>query len=237
MSEFANAWIELYDDLRSRVKSGELRAEHELRRADVAPQAGPQDFDRAVRRLADEGILKRDEREQYVVAAVRARSTRTASFQADYQSKGRTPSVRTLHLGLVPIDDAPAIVQNALGDANCAMLVRHQHIQQVDGVPHAIADSFVPYELVHQRWKEMKLGQYDLFRLLSEQGLEITEKQETLYVDAPTLAEREHLAMLSMPGLPVIRLNCVVWSGPTLVEVCLLCDRADLYEFTYRIRV
>lgn len=237
MENASLTWFELYDELRSKIKSGELRAEAVLDKTTVASHASDTDYRRVIDRLVDEGLIQRNASGALTVSRVRARSRRSVSFQEDYAAQGRSPTTYTIDLTLIPLEEAPSFVQEALRYSGCSMLVRHYHLQSVDGVPHALADSFVPYELVGKRWNDIKAGNHDIFALLSDLGIVVTEKQETLYVDAPTLSERELLGMTSMPGLQVVRLDCIVWSGSKIVEVCLLCDRADLYEFTYRIKI
>jgi DNA-binding GntR family transcriptional regulator len=234
MGDISITWLEIYDELRSKIKSGELRAEACLDKTAVAKHASDTDYQRAIDRLIDEGLLQKNSSDAVTVSRVRARSRRCASFYEDYASQGRSPTTQTIALNLVPLEEAPSFVQETFKDSGCLMLMRHYHLQSVDGIPHALADSYIPYELVSKKWKDIKAGNYDIFALLSDIGMEVTEKQETLYVDAPTFTEREHLGILSMPGLQVVRLDCVVWSRNKIVEVCLLCDRADLYEFTYR---
>lgn len=236
MGDASTTWFELYDELRSKIKSGELRAEAILDQKTVANHVSDSDYQRAVDRLVDEGVLQRSPSDAVTVSRVRARSRRSASFQADYAAQGRYPTTRTIDLKLIPLDEAPTFVQETLSNSGCSMLMRHYHLQSVDEVPHALADSYVPYEIVGKKWKDIKAGNHDIFAVLSDLGVVVVEKQETLYVDAPTLSERGQLGMLSMPALQVVRLDCVVWSGSEIVEVCLLCDRADLYEFTYRVK-
>lgn len=237
MGSDSNAWIELYDDLRSKIKAGELRAEAKIDKTTISKNASDIDLLRAIDRLVDEGVLVRTSAHDVIVSTVRARSSRSASFQKDYETQSRLPTIKTLSLELKLIDDTPDFIKKTIRETNCSMLVHHHHLQSVDGVPHAIADSYVPYELVSSRWTDIKAGRYDIFDILLELGHEVTKKQETLYVDAPTLAERNHLGILSMPGLQVVRLDCVVWAKEQIVEICLLCDRSDLYEFNYVMRV
>lgn len=230
-------WFKLYDDLRSKIKSGLLRAETELDKDLIAPHADDSDFRRVIERLADEGLLRRNKHNELTVAKPRARSRRSASFFEDYSAQGRYPTTRTLSLEIVPLEDSPAFVQDALAKTDCSMLIRHHHVQCVDDIPHAIADSYIPYELIRSEWKSIKDGKSDIHKTLSDLGYAVTAKQETLYVDWPSSDERLHLDIATMPGLPVVRLDCIVWSRETIVEVCLLCDRSDLYEFTYQVQI
>lgn len=230
-------WFKLYDELRSKIKSGLLRAETELDKNLVAPHADESDFQRVIERLADEGLLQRNDHDALTVAKPRARSRRSASFFEDYSDQGRSPAARTLSLEIVPLEDSPAFVQDALAQTDYSMLIRHHHVQCVDDIPHAIADSYIPYDLIRSEWKNIKDGESDLHKTLSDLGYAVTAKQETLYVDWPSADERLHLDIAAMPGLPVVRLDCIVWAQEAIVEVCLLCDRSDLYEFTYRVQI
>ena len=225
------AWCELYDEIKALIKSGALRAEADMAVEAVSPNADPEDFRKAIDRLVDEGVLLRTSPERVVVAQARARSRRGASFQGDYRDQGRSPTIRTIELELVPTDDAPPLVHQTFAPGS--MLVRHHHVQSVDGIPHAIAESYVPYDIVRGQWQDIRSGNYDLFEVLSAAKHPVTRKQETLYVDSPTFQERIELGIETMPSVSVVRLDCILYSRQTPVEVCLLCDRADLYEFNY----
>lgn len=141
-----------------------LRAETELDKNLVAPHADESDFQRVIERLADEGLLQRNNHDALTVAKPRARSRRSASFFEDYSAQGRTPTTRTLSLEIVPLEDCPAFVQDALAQTDCSMLIRHHHVQCVDEIPHAIADSYIPYDLIRSEWKNIKDGESDLHK-------------------------------------------------------------------------
>lgn len=228
-------YYELFDDLRARILSGELGAEAELTHGIVAPRADARDFARALAQLRDEGLIRATPDGGLTVARPRARSKRGTSFQQDYASQGRAPAVRTVSLHIVPLQhQVPEVVREAYGNAE-DLVVEHYHVQSVDDVPHAIARSYVPYTILQREWSALQHGGRDLCALLADRGHPVTEKQETLYVDVPTAEERRLLEITDMPAVGVVRLDCIQWSGGRVVEVCLLCDRADLYEFTYRI--
>lgn len=143
MGERALAWYELYYDLRSKIKSGELRAEAEINKSMVATSAADIDFTRAVNRLVDEGLIRHGRSDRLYVARTRARSRRSASFQEDYASQGRSPTMKTISFDMVPLEEALQFVQDALKNSDCTTLARHFHVQSVDGVP--IIDGLCQY--------------------------------------------------------------------------------------------
>ena len=227
------SWLKVCDQIREAIESGRLFAESELKKETVTPNADNSEFDRALNFLANEGLLLRGSGNRFIVAKPRARSRRSASFQRDYSAQNRKPTRNTLELKILPLKEAPELVRAQLESS--PILVRHHHVQIVDDIPHAIADSYVPYDILGERFGELK--ERDVFDLLGEVGHPVTHKEERLHVDTPSLPERELLGMVEMPTLPVIRLYCIVWSKETVVEVCLLCDRADLYEFQYPYKI
>ena len=228
-------WCAVYDEIRSKIKSGSLRAESEIHRSQVCPNASDVDFQRALDRLKDEGLLKVSDGEEVLIAKPRARSRRTTSFIVDYAKQGRIPSISTILFEIIPLRKAPEFVVGHLEGAGVDMLVRHLHVQSVDGEPHAISDSFVPYDIVKDKYEDIARENGDLYRILEELGYGVTEKEECLYVDRPTMEERKMLSIDEMPALPIVRLDCVVRSESKIVELCMLCDRSDLYEFHYKI--
>ena len=220
MADSTFAWCELYDEIKALIKRGALRAEADMSLDAVLPGADPENFRKAIDRLVDEGVLLRASDDRVVVTQPRARSRRGASFQEDYLDQGRSPTIRRISLAMIPVDDAPELVRQIFH--RHSMLVRHYHVQSVDGVPHALADSFVPYDIVSSQWQEIKSGSYDLFAVLATAGHPVTRKEETLYVDTPTLQEHIDLGIETMPSVSVVRLDCALYSGQHPVEVCLL---------------
>ncbi len=229
----AKSWLKICDRIREAIESGKLFAEDKLEKISVAPDADDSDYDRALNFLANEGLLFRKLDNRFIVAKPRARSRRSASFESDYASQNRHPTRDMLELNILPCVEAPEFVREQLDKR--LILVRYHHIQIVDDVPHAIADSYVPYDILGNRYKELEeRGTSDL---LKDIGYPATHKEERLHVATPSLPERELLRMVEMPTLSVVRLNCTIWSEETIVEVCLLCDRADLYEFHYQYKI
>ena len=222
-------WLRICDRIREKIESGDLLAETPLEQDSVAPQASEADYLRATEHLALEGLLHRTSDGRFTVAETRARSQRSASFHSDYSNQNREPTREKLDLRILPSAEAPEFVRTHLSQS--LMLVRHHHVQIVDGTPHAIADSYVPYELIGQRYQDLEKA--DIFDLLRESGYPVTRKQETIRVRAAKPFERKCLDIEDKPSVRIIRLDCIVWSKETVVEVCLLYDRADLYQLQY----
>lgn len=221
-------WLRICDRIREKIESGDLLAETSLEQDSIALQTNEADFFRAAEHLALEGLLHRTSDGRFIVAERRAKSQRSASFENDYSSQNRRPRRDTLDLRILPSSEAPEFVQTHL---KSPILVRHHHVQIVDGTPHAIADSYVPYDLIGQRYQELEKD--DVFDLLSDAGYRVTRKREIIRVRAAKPFERKHLDIEDKPSVRIIRLDCIVWSDEKVVEVCLLYDRADLYELQY----
>src|SRR5262249_28125359 len=115
------------------------------------------------------------------------------------------------------------------------LVIRHHHVQKIDGIPYAVALSYLPYDILGSLYSQMRDACTDLYLMMTEAGYEPTRKRETLRVDVPTREERKLLSLEGLDRVMVVRLDGVVWSGDRIVEVCKLCDRADLYEFTYEV--
>ena len=135
----------------------------------------------------------------------------------------------TLELKILHLSETPEIVRQQMKGS--ARVVRHQHIQMVDHIRHAIGDSYVAHELLDDRHDALK--ERDTFDLLREIGHPVTHSEERLHVDTPSLAERELLEIVDMPTLPIIRMQSTTWARETVVEMCLLSARADLYELQW----
>lgn len=228
-------WVEIYDDLREKIKSGKLRAEAEIDKSILARDVDDSAYRRAIERLLDEGVLISQSKEKTIVATPRARSKRSALFIDDYKAQGRKPSIRTMIVDLLPLGSAPQFVKSVITESDGSLILRHRHLQLVDDIPHALADSYYPFELLAKQFDAVKRQPQDIWAILAEMGFRPEQKEETLYVDTPTTEERSLLEITSMPALPVVRLDCVIRCSGKIIEICLLCDRSDLYEFTYKI--
>jgi len=229
------SWLDLYDTIRTDIRSGHLAAESDLSQHKLRPQCSDDDWAEVLRLLRQEGLIESGASR---VAVARARSIRTSSFLSDYKNQGRRPTIETLELGLANWESVPTELQNIdESGAEREPFVRHHHVQLVDGVPHAICESFVPIRCLGAEWAELRHGQRDLFELWREAGQAPLKKEERLWFDWASPAEGSWLALEDSRANPVIRLACAVWSTDSVLEYCLLTDRADLYEFRYEVRI
>jgi DNA-binding GntR family transcriptional regulator len=229
------SWLNVYDELKSSIRNGSLIAEASLDSHPLRATCTAQAWEQALRLLRQEGLVQAD---QMTVAKPRARSVRSTSFLADYSTQGRMPTIRTYDLDLADWAGIPSTLQEmAPASAAVPAFVRHFHLQAVDDIPHAICESFIPMANLGPAWSSIRDGQRDLSQLFRDAGLSETTKEERLVVDWATKDEAEKLELPAMAQVPVVRLWCAVWSGEALLELCTLVDRADLYEFRYRITV
>lgn len=230
-------YTEIYDDIRKKIRNGELTAEAEVRNVYGDIISFRSEYDKAVALLVDDGLL-RQESGKILVNKVRARSKRGSSFKEDYSAQGRKTEIKVIKTEVVPVGQCPVYVQDAYKhQKQTSMLFRYYHVQIVDGIPHAVADSYFPFEIVAEGFGSITSGDMDVYDYMKNKKYVPTRKKETLYVDSPDSNERVHLKLSETPGIAVVRLDCSVFSDATLIECCMLCDRADLYEFTYDVRI
>lgn len=230
------SYFDVYDVIRERITSGEYAAETRLTTAGLRRELGcePDDVERGLEMLVDEALLLQGNTSaEFRIAAARARSKRQASFAADYASQGRTPTVRTIELSVASTDGDDELMDFF----GAKTLIRHLQVQSVDGVPHAIADSYVPLAFLDGVHQQLTDGNADLWDLLADAGAYPTRKRESFLYDAPSPHERELLDIVSTPAVRVVRLDCLLWSDQTPVELCRLVDRADLYQFVYEVDI
>lgn len=230
------SYFDVYDVIRERITSGEYPAESRLTTEGLQRElcCDPDDVERGLEMLVDEALLCAGAAAgEFRIAAARARSKRQASFAADYASQGRAPTIRTVELSVVASDNDDDL-RDFFGSKT---LIRHLHVQSVDGIPHAIAESFVPLAYLDGVHQQLTDGAADLWDLLAAAGVPPTRKRESFLFDAPTPRERELLEIVNTPGVRVVRLDCVLWSDQKPVELCRLVDRADLYQFVYEVDI
>ena len=186
----------------------------------------------AINFLIAEGLIKKKQT-NLTFNTPPARSRRDTGFIEDYLATGRSPSVKTLRLEVFPTSKVCAEARIYLPNTE-ELWIRHYHIQLLNDIPYALADSYIPQQKFTNLIPFLRNTTVDLYKLMEKQGYQATRKEERLYIDMPTLEEREYLNILELMRVQVMRLDTRVWSGESLIEVCLLCDRADLYEFNYK---
>jgi DNA-binding GntR family transcriptional regulator len=135
------------------------------------------------------------------------------------------PSVRTLRLEVFPTSQICPEARLYLPNIE-ELWIRHYHVQLINHIPYALADSYIPHQKFSSLIPVLRNTTVDLYKLMANLGL---------FIDMPTLEEREYLEILELMRVQVMRIDTRVWSDESLIEVCILCDRADLYEFNYTV--
>lgn len=225
-----------YDALRRQVLSGNCHAAAPIDLAALQLDSASQEVRSALAYLSAEGLLEVRDGGVFIMDKP-ARSIRSTGFVGDYSRVGRKPTKRTLSVNLLPVRRVEERFRSPFEEAGVKMVARHLHVQTVDDVPHAICDSYIPFEPFEAIYDRLGESQHDLFDLMAECSLRPDRKREVLRVDVPTQRERELLSIEDLSRVMVVRLDCVVWSQGRVVEVCELVDRADLYEFTYEVAI
>jgi DNA-binding GntR family transcriptional regulator len=227
-------WPEAYDRIRAHLANGESHASRAIDLVALGLDEKSPEVAKALAFLGSEGVIVA-RRGKFYTASKPARSSRRTSFFSDYQRARRIPSVKTLSLDIVPVDDLEEELIGLFRLSNTELVIRHYHIQQIDAVPYALALSYLPHDIFGSLYSRLENSGTDLYHMMAEVGYRPTKKRETLYVDAPTQDERKLLALDGLDRVMIMRIDGVVSAGDRIVEVCKLCDRADLYEFTYEV--
>jgi DNA-binding GntR family transcriptional regulator len=239
MENITPPWLLLYEALRKSIISGQVQPDHPLFIEEIKHRENlglsSEEEQEAINFLIAEGLIKH-QNSQFTINAPPARSRRDIGFFEDYLAAGRKPSVKTLSLEVFPGSqirpEARVYIPNPED-----LWIRHYHVQRIDSIPYALADSYIPYQKFSSLIPTLRDTSVDLFKLMADLGYRATKKQERLYIDMPSLEEREYLDMLELMRVQIMRLDCCVWANQDLIEVCLLCDRADLYEFNYTVEM
>lgn len=188
----------------------------------------------AVNYLIAEGIIDTKPNKSEKIKNL-TRSSRDVGFISDYGDKGRSPEIKSIVLELVSIDQISDEIKQYIVNQDEVLYIHHYHLQLVDNIPHALADTYIPYSLFKDLFPVLRDSAIDLYVLMKNLGYPVTRKEERLYTDMPTPKEQKFLELLRNQQQQVVRLDCRVWSNSTLVEICILCDRGDLYEFNYNV--
>lgn len=231
-------WLSFYEKLREKIVSGIIKSDQEISieslKVEMDIDISQKIFIQVVDFLIAEGLLK-VKNNVITTSPVPARSKRNVGFMKDYLSAGRKPRIETHRLEVIPVSQVNYKAKKFIPFQEDELLIRHYHVQLIDDIPYAIADSYIPHKYFENLLPKLRNTSTGLYSLMGTLGYSPTRKEESLYVDMPTLLERELLKIIELMRVQVVRLDCQVWSNSTLVEVCLLCDRADLYEFNYSV--
>jgi DNA-binding GntR family transcriptional regulator len=230
-------WLLFYEALRKGIISGKVQPEYPLSfqelRQNVNLNLSLEEEHQAINFLIAEGLIKQ-QHNRLTFSAPPARSRRDTGFIEDHLASGHKPSVRTLRLEVFPTSQICPEARVYLPNTE-ELWIRHYHVQLIDNIPYALADSYIPHQEFTSLIPFLRNTTVDLYKLMANLGYHATKKEERLFIDMPTLEEREYLEILELMRVQVMRLDTRVWSDESLIEVCILCDRADLYEFNYTV--
>lgn len=230
-------WLLYYEELRKGIINGEVQSDNPLSfqelRQNVNLNLSPEEESQAINFLIAEGLIKQ-KHNHLTFNAPHARSRRDTGFIEDHTASGLRPSVKTLRLEVFPTSQICQEAKIYLPNTE-ELWIRHYNIQLIDNIPYALADSYIPYQEFSSLIPLLRNATVDLYKLMESLGHSATKKKERLFIDMPTLEEREYLDILELMRVQVMRIDTRVWSNENLIEVCLLCDRADLYEFNYTV--
>jgi DNA-binding GntR family transcriptional regulator len=229
-------WPEAYDRIRSYLANGESHASRPIDLMALGLNATSPGVVKALGFHSAEGVIVA-RRGRFYTTSKPARSSRRTSFFSDYRRARRVPSVQTLGLDIVPVDELADDLIPLFRLTNTQLVICHYHIQKIDDIPYALALSYLPHDILGGLYSRLKDSNTDLYSMMAEFGYAPAKKRETLYVDVPTQDERSLLALDGLDRVMVLRIDGVVSSNDRIVEVCKLGDRADLYEITYEVEL
>lgn len=186
----------------------------------------------ALEALSAEGLVL-NSNQDYTVQGTPNRSKRGFGFISDYESEGRLPTIKSIVLEIIPNNSLVDEVKLSLNLDPTDFAIRHKSVQFVDGLPVAIADSYIPFNLFNSVYNKLRDSVIDLFDLMAECGHFPTYGEESIYVDVPNSEERDLLQLQKLGRINVARIKRIVRNESRVLEYCILCDRADVYEFQY----
>lgn len=231
-------WFSTYRELREKLSKNDFcldsETSYEFLKNEYKLNCSIESIKIAVNYLIAEGIIDTIHDKSEKIKSL-TRSSRDVGFISDYSDKGRRPKIRSIVLELISRDQINDEVKQYIVNQDELLYIHHYHLQLVDNIPHALADTYIPYSLFKDIFPVLRDSAIDLYVLMEKLGYPVTQKEERLYVDMPTPKEQKFLELLHNKQQQVVRLDCRVWSNSTLVEICILCDRGDLYEFNYNV--
>ncbi len=225
-------YVRIREDLRRAIDNGTYKV------GDAIPSepALAEEYDvsrmtarQAVTELVDEGLLVRRpglgtfvQHPRYV-----RRSSRLTSFYEEAVDTGRAPYSRVLGLECIP---ATGAVATALDLEEGDLVIRSQRLRFMDGVPTAIHDAYMPYELYPGLLDRTDLAHESLYAIYESQGYRITKGRDRISARMPTDEQRELLQM--EPNQPLIVVERITYAqDDIIVEFVKSFVRADRYVY------
>jgi len=231
-------WEDIAAELRRRILSGELKPGEKF----PTNLELMKEFDAhsltvhaAVQALIQEGLVfshGHGGRERFV-RPLPERSTRRGGFLTEFGERGRLEILR-----LEVVSD-PGLLPPPVAERLRPPVLRYHTRQWRDRLAVALSDSYLPDRLPLEGLARMLADpKTDLYRAMESLGFAPAICEETLVARPPRPEEAELLQLPRHAAVPVVEIHRQVFDPEgNLLEVCLLVDRADCYEFVYRFSV
>lgn len=204
--------------------------------SDLITRFGARNTAYAIDYLINEGVLHKSEDTVKHRPPV-SKSLRNQSFKADHVTADRAPMTQTISLEVADRKDLPLDIKSSFPE-KFDKIVRHQFIQIVDQIPHAIGTSYYPYELFPNMIDQIKSGDYDVLNILSDSGHPAVRKRENLKSKSASKTDSQYLLIPEGNSPGVVKIDGFVYSSSNdLIERYQSSSRADLYEFCYDIEL
>ncbi len=227
-------WQQIADNLREQILNDRLKPGQEFpttKELMIMFDTHVNTVQQAVNRLIAEGLVisSGSGSSKRIVARPPIRSTRSCGFPEDAGAAGRQ---EILELRLISSrQDLPDAVLKATGTP----VLLYKTRQWRDGVAVAISEAYLPRPLPLERFLvELQSPSVSLYNLMRNYGFDPNICRETLIAAPATPEEQEILNMPQYSAWPVVHITRLVYDPEgSLLEYCLLLDRADSYEFSY----
>ncbi|UUZ78702.1 GntR family transcriptional regulator [Paenibacillus sp. P26] len=148
----------------------------------------------AVNRLVEEGYLKRVQgKGTFVVRTRMLRDLETLTgLSATIQDKGLVPSSKVIQSGVV---EAFAEMNRRLGLGEEAGLFRLLRLRLGSGIPLALEDTYVPYELFADDIEKQDFEVLSLFEYMEQKGIVVKESVQSLTIEKINDREAKYLGI------------------------------------------
>jgi GntR family transcriptional regulator len=230
-----NKWQEIYQILRDRILNGDLKPGQEfptnfqLMKEFEAHAATVQN---AVNALIREGLVfsAGNTTQKRKVRPVPYRSNRRGDFIREHGESGRE-----IVLGLKILESVEEIPEQIRTEIQPPALFYHT-LQMRDDLIVAVSRSYIPHTLPLDQLKEqLAKPNAMIYEAMKSLGLNPFNCEETLISSIASSAEIEELQLPKNSSIPVVRITRKVFDPDgKLLQICIMVDRADCYEFQYR---
>ncbi|SEN28627.1 GntR family transcriptional regulator [Lihuaxuella thermophila] len=232
-----NKWQEIYNILRNRILSGELKpgqefpTNFELMKEFEAHAATVQN---AVNALIRDGLVfsagNTTQRRKVRPIYTSHRSHRKGDFIREHGESGRE-----IVLSLKILDKKEDIPKQIGTEIEPPVLFYHT-LQMRDDLIIAVTRSYIPHTLPLDQLKEqLSKPNAMIYEAMKSLGLNPYHCEETLVSSIASTSEIEELQLPKNTSIPVVRITRKVFDPEgKLLQICMMVDRGDCYEFQYR---